>query len=130
MPVSSQRPVIEKVIQFFLQSGITAVNLTVSGRDFASSVRNIAGWMDRIERLPDAFMQIRTVADLSVAKETGKLGIVYGFQDTTPFEGSLDAIPTFLGLGVKVTQLTYNVRNLVGDGCLEPANGGLSVITS
>ena len=49
-----------------------------------------------------------------------------GFQDTTPFEGELDPIEVFLGLGVKVTQLTYNVRNLVGDGCLEPANGGLT----
>ena len=32
----------------------------------------------------------------------------------------------FGNLGVKVIQLTYNVRNLVGDGCLEPGNAGLS----
>lgn len=109
-----------------VESGITAVNLTCSGGTFAGTVENIARWLGRIERFPEAFMQVRTVADLMVAKETRRLGIVLGFQDTTPFEGGLDPIETFMDLGVKVTQLTYNVRNLVGDGCLEPANGGLT----
>ncbi len=33
---------------------------------------------------------------------------------------------TFRNLGVRIFQLTYNRRNLVGDGCLEPGNAGLS----
>jgi membrane dipeptidase len=114
------------MIRNAVDSGITAVNLTVSASGFVDTVAKIAGWMDRIERFPDAFVQVRTVDQLAEAKESGRLGIVLGFQDTTPFEGGLDEIETFLNLGVKVTQLTYNVRNLVGDGCLEPANGGLT----
>jgi membrane dipeptidase len=31
-----------------------------------------------------------------------------------------------MGLGIRIVQLTYNNRNLSGDGCLEPGNGGLS----
>jgi membrane dipeptidase len=38
----------------------------------------------------------------------------------------LEPIGTFRDLGVRIVQLTYNNRNLVGDGCLEPSNGGLS----
>lgn len=109
-----------------VQSGITAVNLTVSGGGYPDTVENIARWMDRIERYPSAFRQVRTVDDLLAAKAAGQLGIAFGFQDTTPFEGRLRPIETFRNLGVKVTQLTYNVRNLVGDGCLESANGGLT----
>ena len=109
-----------------IESGITAVNLTVSGSDFAGTVQNIAGWMDRIERYPEAFSQVRTLDQLLAAKQERRLGIVFGFQDTTPFEGGLDEIEIFLNLGVKVTQLTYNIRNLAGDGCLETANGGLT----
>jgi membrane dipeptidase len=30
------------------------------------------------------------------------------------------------GLGLRVAQLTYNRRNFLGDGCLEPEDGGLS----
>lgn len=119
-------PLDEDMIRNAVASGITAVNLTVSRGTFDDTVASIAGWMARIERFPEAFMQVRTLAQLREAKEAGKLGIVFGFQDTTPFEGSLEPVETFLDLGVKVTQLTYNVRNLVGDGCLEPANGGLT----
>jgi len=119
-------PLDAEMIRNAVESGITAVNLTCNGSDFASSVERIAGWLDRIERFPDGFCQVRTVADLHEAKETGRLGIVLGFQDTTPFERDLAHIETFMQLGVKVAQLTYNVRNLVGDGCLESANGGLT----
>ena len=109
-----------------VESGITAVNLTVSAGGFEDTVRSISRWMDRVERYPDAFVQVRTLDQFLGAKRAGKLGIVFGFQDTSPFEGGLDHIKTFSNLGVRVTQLTYNVRNLVGDGCLEPANGGLT----
>ena len=119
-------PLDAEMIRNAAESGITAVNLTCNGSDFTSSVRRIAGWLDRIEQHPESFRQVRTVADLHDAKATGRLGIVLGFQDTTPFERSVANVETFLQLGVKVTQLTYNVRNLVGDGCLEPANGGLT----
>lgn len=119
-------PLDAEMIRNAVESGITAVNLTCNGSDFTSSVQRIAGWLDRIEQRPESFRQVRTVADLHDAKATGRLGIVLGFQDTTPFERSVANVETFLQLGVKVTQLTYNVRNLVGDGCLEPANGGLT----
>jgi len=119
-------PLDEEMIANAVESGITAVNLTVSAGGFEGTVERIAGWMGRMERYPDAFLQVRNVAQLLEAKRRGRLGIVLGFQDTTPFEGGLDHIETFAGLGVKVTQLTYNVSNLVGDGCLEAANGGLT----
>ncbi|MEJ7636603.1 MAG: membrane dipeptidase [Singulisphaera sp.] len=38
----------------------------------------------------------------------------------------LGRLDLFYRFGVRVIQLTYNGRNLVGDGCLEPANAGLS----
>jgi len=33
----------------------------------------------------------------------------------------------FYDLGVRIILFTYNLRNLVGDGCLEPGNAGLSL---
>jgi membrane dipeptidase len=41
-------------------------------------------------------------------------------------DGELSRIELFRNLGVRVIQMTYNVRNLFGDGCLEPGNAGLS----
>src|SRR5262249_20845905 len=53
---------------------------------------------------------------------------IYGFQDTTPFGASIERVAMFYDLGLRVSQVTYNRRNLAGDGCLEPANGGLSTL--
>jgi membrane dipeptidase len=43
-----------------------------------------------------------------------------------PFGADLDRIDVFYGLGVRIVQMTYNDRNLMGDGSLEPNDGGLS----
>jgi len=107
-------------------SGITAMNVTVSGGDTLASLRRMAPWFANVEQWPDVFRLVRSMDQLRDAKATGRVGIVLGFQDTTPYEGDLSRINMFHDIGVRVVQLTYNVRNLVGDGCLEPGNAGLS----
>ncbi len=112
-------------------SGITAVNLTVSGvgsylRNYDDTIRNIAHWNDQIAAHPERLLGVRSGADIDEAKRSGRLGLIYGFQDATPLGEDLDRVEMFHQLGVRVFQLTYNRRNLVGDGCLEPGNAGLS----
>lgn len=112
-------------------SGLTAVNLTVSGvgsysLDFDRTIKNIAYWNSQIAAHPEALLQVRRAADFAEAKRTGRLGLIYGFQDATPLGEDLERIETFWNLGVRIFQLTYNRRNLVGEGCLESANAGLS----
>lgn len=113
-------------------SGITAINLTVSGGSpaagaFEAAVREIAKWQREMALHPDVFTPVRTVADLRRAKSDRKLGLIYGFQDAVAIEDDpVSRLPLFHDLGVRIVQLTYNGRNLLGDGCLEPANSGLS----
>ena len=113
-------------------SGLTAVNLTVSGvgsyaRDYDETIRNIAWWNGQVAAHPDHLLAVRSGADIDTAKRSGRLGLIYGFQDATPLGEDLDRVEMFHELGVRVFQLTYNRRNLVGDGCLEPGNAGLSI---
>lgn len=112
-------------------SGMTAVNLTVSGvgsyqRNYDETIRNIAYWNAQVAAHPDRLLAVRDAAAIDEAKRSGRLGLIYGFQDATPVGEDLDRIGMFHELGVRVFQLTYNKRNLVGDGCLEPGNAGLS----
>jgi membrane dipeptidase len=112
-------------------SGITAVNVTVGvvGEEpepFVATVTGIARWEREVDRHPDLFARIRTAEDVRAAKAGGRVGLVLGFQDTVMLEADLDRMDTFHALGVRVVQLTYNGRNRVGDGCLEPGNAGLS----
>ena len=119
-------PMDATMVRNAVESGITGVNLTVSSGDFETTVAKIARWEAEIERYPQALQRVRSVAQLQEAKRTGRLGIIFGFQDAVPVDRDLDRLQVFSNLGVKVVQLTYNVRNLVGDGCLEPSNAGLS----
>jgi membrane dipeptidase len=112
-------------------SGVTAINLTVNlvgnGPDrFERAVKGIALVEREIEAHPDVLLRVRTGHDLALAKQTGRLGIIYGFQDTSMLEGDLGRLALFRDLGLRICQPTYNRRNLIGDGCMETADGGLS----
>jgi membrane dipeptidase len=51
---------------------------------------------------------------------------MYCTQDTSMIGTQLDRVAELKAKGVRQIQLTYNLRNLSGDGALEPANAGLS----
>ncbi len=113
------------------QSGITLVNQTIGGVGnlpdaYEQAVNGFTRMLDGIARRPDLFVQVRSKADIAAAKTTKRMGIICGFQDATAFGTDLDRVDTFHTLGLRICQTTYNRRNLMGDGCLEPGNAGLS----
>jgi len=108
------------------RSGITAVNFTVSAPGFEDTVGNVAFAHALEDQYRDAFLIARRHADIARAKQENKVGIMLGFQHAGPFDSDLERIQTFRRLDVRIMQLTYNNRSLLGDGCLEPSNAGLS----
>src|SRR5881392_1524569 len=132
VPNMFARPWTDAMVANARASGITAVNVTINGAGvtgaaaFESTVRNVAFLERELNAHPDAFLRVRGVADIRRAKETSRVGLIAGFQDATMLEGDLSRVDVFHDLGVRIIQLTYNVRNLLGDGCLEPGNAGLS----
>lgn len=113
------------------QSGTTAINVTVGSvgnvpHAFDRTVESIAAWRRLIDANPDLFTNARRAADIRAAKVAGKTALIFGMQDTAAVGPELDRLGVLGGLGVRVVQLTYNLRNLAGDGALEPANGGIS----
>ena len=130
-PDSTDGPLTDDMIANAKASGLTAVNLTLSGGgpghlSFDSTVARIGYWERELAAHPEVFSKVRTVADLVEAKRTGRVGLIYGFQDAVMLEGDPTRLDLFHRYGVKIVQLTYNVRNLLGDGCLEPDDAGLS----
>ncbi len=107
-------------------SGITAVNLTIGGGAPEGVFQSMARWERDLGRHPDVLMKIRTLADLGIAKQQKKLGLIYGFQDGVAIGDDLSRVGLYHAFGLRIVQLTYNVRNMFGDGCLQPENGGLT----
>jgi len=78
------------------------------------------------EKYADLIMPIRRTADIQTAKETGRTGIILGFQNTSAIEDDLKLLSIFHQLGVRIIQLTYMEANLAGQGCLERIDAGLT----
>src|ERR1700679_2093550 len=106
------------------KSGMTLVNYTAGtvgsyANDYNQTVDNIAYWDREIASRPDLLMKVTRGAQIDEAKRTNRIGIMYGFQDTTMYGENLDRFDLFHDFGIRIIQLTYNRRNLMGDGCLE-----------
>ena len=114
-----------------ISPGVTAIHCTVNevGNDpdvAEKTLRNISSLEQAITDNTDMFCRATSAADIRAAKAAGKVALFYGFQDTSAIGADLSRIELYHGLGVRIIQLTYNKRNLSGDGSLEAANAGLS----
>jgi membrane dipeptidase len=120
----------QRLLSDLRASGVTAVSQTLSvgstGDRMSKAIRKIALFDEKVAAAPDALMRIRKALDLKLAKATKRVGLIYNLQDTSLLENDLTRVVTLQALGVRVIQMTYNTRNLVGDGCLERADAGLS----
>ncbi|MBM3571079.1 MAG: membrane dipeptidase [Alphaproteobacteria bacterium] len=109
------------------RGGLTAANCTCSvWEGFRASMDNIVRWQGWFRDHGDLIMPVRTSADILRAKKIGKVGIILGWQNLSGIEDQLGYLQIFKELGVGVMQMTYNTRNLVGSGCYESIDPGLS----
>ena len=105
---------------------ITAITATVATwENFVQTMAQLAAWMRRFRERQD-IVQVKEMADIRAAKKLGKTGIILSFQNASPIENELDRLGLFLALGVRVIQLTYHETNLLGSGCWERNDCGLS----
>jgi membrane dipeptidase len=89
-------------------------------------LKSIDGKKDKLAANPDRLLLVRTAADILKAKRERKFAVLLGTQDTSMVGPELDRLAQLKKDGVMTVQLTYNNRNLCGDGSLEPDNAGLS----
>lgn len=113
-------------IEWYREGGVTAIAPTIASTESARATLNrLAAW-HRMLREREDLLLVRRVGDIEIAKHSCRMGIYLHSQGTDPIEDNLDLIDLYKALGVGVVQLTYNVRNRVGDGCEERTDAGLS----
>lgn len=114
-----------------LAAGVTAVNQTVGHvagdvDPFEFTMVDIEKW-DRVVRdHPDRLLHVRGVADIERARGEGKIGVIYGFQNSLMLGDEPERVARFFERGVRIFQLTYNGFVPAGDGALAPGNGPLT----
>lgn len=115
----------------FEDAGLNLLSITLGSRSpeltYAEGVRrDIARW----QAMFDAVDWLRKVPTPQTARsilEDDAVGVLLNTQNLgLVLEGELRELDALYDAGVRVAQLTYNRQNLIGTGCLDRSNGGLS----
>jgi membrane dipeptidase len=110
------------------KAGVTCISLTMAYRGF-DEFTAVTDWTSRVrQQIADAegMRLVESIADINSCHANGDLGLYFNFQDALPIGRQLHLAQLFYDLGVRQIGLAYNLRNFVGDGGAEEANGGLS----
>jgi membrane dipeptidase len=120
---------LSEIQEVWQRSGVNAVQVTLGAMELA-----LDEWEAVVADLARCYARARlgymsvctTVEELESSQRNGFVGLLLGLQDSLPIGRDLGRVETLYNAGVRVIQLTYNTRNLVGDGCTEREQGGLS----
>jgi membrane dipeptidase len=118
---------IHKYLDWYREGGATAIAPTITGAsgNARSGFAMIGGW-HRYVRERDDTLIVRQAEDIELAKREGKVGLILHCQGTAIVEDEIDLLDSYHEAGLRVVQLCYNTKNLVGDGASERTDSGLS----
>ena len=114
-------------IQWYREGGATAIAPTITGvtGNARSGFALIGGW-HRYARERDDTLIARQATDIELAKHERKLALILHCQGTAIIEDELDLVDAYQQAGLRIVQLCYNRKDLVGDGAAEKNDSGLS----
>jgi membrane dipeptidase len=115
-------------------AGVTCImqNAGEEGSDPMRLMKRLARYTYVTHHLRDHVSQAVAPDDILTAKKQKRHCVTMTgngvpiTQAWVSVQDELRYLPVFFQLGVRMMHLTYNRRNMIGDGCGEPANAGLS----
>lgn len=107
------------------KSGITAGNRELHLNDGGSIITSMAEVQLQFDSSP-WLVKALTAEDIRKAKRDGRKAGIITAQETDGLGKNLELLDDLHSFGLRILQLTYNNQNLIGSGCAEQANGGLS----
>ena len=109
----------------FQNSGLNILHVAVGTDSYEETLRFLASWNGFIAHHSEWLMRIDSAERLDTVKKSGKLGIILGVQDSDHFRTPED-VDYFFSIGQRVSQLTYNKRNLIGTGSTERTDSAIT----
>jgi membrane dipeptidase len=119
----------EQTLPRMIASGVDFISLTLASD--AESLNDVVRLLARERRIllsqPERYRLVETADDIEAAKRDGKLAVSFNLQGTNALAGDLAMVEVFYKLGIRHMLMAYNKKNLVGDGCHERTDSGLSL---
>ncbi len=121
-------------MQAWRASGVTCIfqNAGEEGQSPMRLLKRLARFTYLTDMMPEFVAKAATPADVAGAKEQDKQCLYFTgngvplTQQWVSVEDELRYLRIFFQLGIRMMHMTYQRRNMIGDGCAEPANAGLS----
>ncbi len=115
-------------------SGVTCIfqNAGEEGQSPLLLLKRLARFTYLTDKMDDFVTKAVTPDDITKAKKQEKQCLYFSgngvpiTQQWISVEDELRYVRIFYQLGIRMMHLTYQRRNMIGDGCAEPANAGLS----
>jgi membrane dipeptidase len=121
-------------------AGLAASGLTVVFDNMMDGTAYVTGntpwqWDDVVTDLgmrqadiahQDRVLVVRTLRDIEFARDTGRVGLVFGLEAATPIGNDLDKLDILFGLGVRQVGIAYSDSNGLGAGLNEAVDYGLT----
>lgn len=116
-----------RYVNKLVEAGVTAVNVTCYGirSSFSQAIKEINKWRVKCKNLRDTVIAT-TIADIEKAKNSRKIAVILSGQNSKPVDDDINNLSVLHDLGIRVMTLTYQRKNIVGDGCGERTDCGLS----
>lgn len=123
----------DRLRQIYSDAGVNLISPTMGSYSLSDpnvnaegQRRDISNWHGKIDVLdwmhkvtsPKAAREVAAQGDVGIILNTQNLGYA--------IEGDIDEIDRLYNFGIRIAQLTYNTQNLVGTGCTERVDSGLS----
>jgi len=107
--------------------GVNAIHATISyWENTEATLANIGDWRRRFREHSDLIMSVKNADDIREAQNSGRVGIILGFQNCSPIEDDLRKVEMLHEQGVRIMQLTYNNQSLLATGCYEDGDSGVT----
>ncbi|WP_235298214.1 dipeptidase [Portibacter marinus] len=108
------------------QTGYSGFNASLDSATMQRALLSLSEWQERIKSNPEKLLLATASRHFRQAKSEGKTAVLLGFQNSRMIDNDLENLDILYTAGTRWMQLTYNERNLIGDGCTERTNAGLS----
>jgi len=103
-----------------------SVNLGDAEVPLETMLRMAGHFRAAVAARPDRFVLATTVADVRQAKIDGRLAVAFDIEGARALGSDLTLISRFYALGVRWLLIAYNRANLVGSGCHDAHDDGLT----
>lgn len=132
--IGESQPLRDAIAPRLIRDGVNVCVYAISGDSYSHSentgrfletaLENIDAFLEEAPRSEGMISLVRTRGDLPEKVRPGNVGFLLHFEGGKPLQGSIHQLRNFYRLGLRSMQLTWNLRNELGDGVWENRTGG------